>query len=146
MKLTPYFKKIFLISFVFLFLTGAVWWYLDVWVRVQGPLGEDHHPVQNVLSRTHGVIAYFFLLLLGYLLHAHVRPGLKSKKKRNLKNGWFMIVLVSMLVISSVMDLFGPENKVREVLALLHRYGGAVFPLYLLIHIWNGKRKINEIR
>jgi hypothetical protein len=133
MKFSRTFKKFFFSILGLLFLTGSVWWYLEVWVRVKGEFGEDHHPAQNILIRSHGVLAMAFLMILGYLIHAHIRPGLKQTKQR--PSGYVMLGVISFLVLSAAMGLFGPENSVREGMMLVHRYLGAGIPLFLGIHL-----------
>jgi hypothetical protein len=135
MKFTKTFKKIFYFVFTLLFLSGAAWLFLEKFVRVPGAFGEDHHPAQEVLIRIHGAIAYAALIVIGYLTHSHVRPGLKSKKQRGIKTGWMLIVATSLLIVSSAMDLFGPETFVREWLATSHRYVGLFFPLLVVGHV-----------
>jgi hypothetical protein len=111
---------------------------------VQTALGEDHHPAQTMLFRIHGVVAYGFLLILGYLIHAHVRPALLNKQKKSYKRGWGMITVVGILILTSATDLFAPEGSVREFLVSCHRYFGLSFPLFLAAHLlakrWGNKR------
>ncbi len=135
MKFTSRFKKIFYLFFTTLFVTGTVWWYLDKFVRVKGAFGEDHHPAQEILIRIHGTVAYFTLLIIGYLIHSHIRPGLKHKKKRSFVTGWVMIIATAILILSSVFDLFGPEGMIHETLVQIHRYVGLFFPAILAIHL-----------
>ena len=139
MKFRSDFKKIFYVFFTALFLTGSVWWAMEKWVRVQTSLGADHHPLQGILLRLHGVIAYFILILLGYLVHSHIRPGLKAKTKKSFVSGWIMNVMTGLLVLTSATDLFGPEGGVREFLVTCHRFLGLGFPLILFIHLINRK-------
>lgn len=143
MKFTSRFKKIFYLFFSSLFLTGSVWWYFDRFVRVRGQFGEDHHPIQEILIRVHGTIAYFTLLIIGYLIHSHVRPGLLSTKKRSLKTGWILIVTTTVLILSSAMDLFGPEGGLHSALTQMHRYLGVGFPLILAVHLVDRKMGAN---
>ena len=116
-------------------MTGTAWWYLDKFVRVKGVFGEDHHPAQEILIRIHGSVAYFTLLVIGYLIHSHIRPGLKHKKKRSLKTGWILIIATGLLILSSAMDLFGPEGVLHSTLVQIHRFLGLVFPAILAIHL-----------
>ena len=143
MKFSRVFKRIFYLFFTSLFFTGATWWAFEKWVRIKGPLGEDHHPLQQLLLRVHGVIAYGVLLIIGYLIHAHIRPGLKNPKKYKLKTGWMMMIATSLLIFSSVMDLFGPEGVFHDVLVQVHWYLGLGFPVLLFVHL---KARLTEIK
>ena len=145
MKFTRRFKVFFYLFFTALFITGSVWWYLEKFVRVQGAFGEDHHPLQNILIRIHGTIAYFTLLIIGYLIHSHIKPGLKSKKKRSLKTGWIMIIATTVLILTSAMDLFGPEASIRDILIQTHRYLGLFFPLILAVHLIDRRRTAKKV-
>jgi hypothetical protein len=115
---------------------------MDKFVRVQGAFGEDHHPAQEYLIRIHGTIAYFTLLIIGYLIHSHVRPGLKHKKKRSRKTGWVLMIATAVLILSSAMDLFGPEGVAHSTLVQIHRYLGLFFPLFIAAHLID--RKLNQ--
>ena len=135
MKIKGMTRPLFYLFFGLLFLTGTSWWAFEKWVRVQTALGEDHHPAQILLFRVHGFAAYLFLLLLGYLLHSHVRPGLLNKQKKSYKSGIGMILVIALLILTSSTDLFGPEGGVREFLVSAHRYLGLSFPLFLAMHL-----------
>ena len=139
MKFKADFKRFFYGFFVLLFLSGGTWWAMEKWLRVQTALGEDHHPWQGILIRMHGTLAYFFMLMLGYLVHSHVRPGLNAKKKRSMRTGWMMIAITALLILTSAMDMFGPEGEVREFLVTCHRFLGLSFPIVLIIHLVNRK-------
>ncbi len=142
MKLTRNFKSIFYLFFTSLYLTGVSWWCFEKFVHVKGAFGEDHHPYQQLILRIHGAIAYFTLLVVGYLIHSHIRPGLKSRKKRSLKTGWMMIIVTGSLIASSAMDLFGPEGLTHDFLVGLHWYLGLAFPLFLGTHLFKIKSPV----
>jgi hypothetical protein len=135
MKIKGRVKPFFYIFFTTLYLTGCSWWIFDKFIRIHTELGEDHHPAQMVIFRIHGVVAYLFLLLFGYLIHAHVRPGLLNKQKKCFKSGWGMILATSLMIVTSATDLFGPESPVRDFLISSHRYLGVGFPLFLGAHL-----------
>jgi hypothetical protein len=135
MKLKGRIKPIFYAFFATLYVTGSTWWFLDKFVRVHTDLGEDHHPAQVTIFRIHGFTAYLFLILFGYLVHSHVRPGLMNKQKKSFKSGWGMIIATSLMILTSSTDLFAAEGAVRDFLVSSHRYLGVGFPVFLIAHL-----------
>jgi hypothetical protein len=135
MKLKGRLKSLFYAFFATLFVSGSTWWFLDKFVRVHTDLGEDHHPWQATIFRIHGFAAYFFIILFGYLIHSHVRPGLLNKQKKSFKSGMGMLVAVCLLILTSSTDLFAAEGSVRDFLISSHRYLGLGFPIFLAFHL-----------
>jgi hypothetical protein len=135
MKIKGSVRPLFYTFFSVLYLTGGSFWIFDKFIRITTPLGEDHHPAQAIIFRIHGVVAYLFLILFGYLIHSHIRPGLLNKQKKSFKSGWGMIVATSLLIVTSATNLFGPDSSIRDFLVSSHRYLGVAFPLFLGAHL-----------
>ena len=122
-----------------MFVSGTTWWWFENFVRVQTALGEDHHPFQNNFIRIHGSLAFFFLILLGYLIHSHLRPGLNQKRSRY--SGFVVVAWVSVLVLTAIYQLYGPEGSVRDFLTGAHRWVGVMLPLILITHVIRGRKR-----
>jgi hypothetical protein len=134
MKLRKTFKWILFTILTTAFASGTAWYIFEKWVRVQGTLGLDHHPAQEILLRIHGIVAYGTLLCLGYLLHSHVQPGLKGKRKK--RTGITMISIFSFLILTALIQLYGPDSAFRDNSGLLHFYAGLSLPIFLGIHLF----------
>ena len=134
MKLRKRTKRAFYVIFWTVFGTGAVDWIFDRWVRVQGPFGPEHHPLQPWLSRVHTASAYVILITFGYLLHSHVRPGLKGKYGK--VSGIAMIGFLSILAASSLPILYASDGIIRDSSTAVHTYMGLSIPLLLGVHLF----------
>lgn len=137
MKFKRDLKRVFYALFFFLFFSGTVWWAMEKWLRVHTALGEDHHPAQGIILRLHGLFSYFFITLFGYVIHSHIRPGLAAKKRKSYGTGMLFLVITVVLILSSAMDLYGPEGEVREFIIASHRFTGLAIPLILFAHLFN---------
>ena len=137
MKFKTDLKRIFYAFFILLFVSGSVWWAMEKWLRIHTALGEDHHPAQGIILRLHGLFSYFFLTLFGYVIHSHIRPGLHAKKRKSYGTGMLFTGVTTVLILTSAMDLYGPDGGVREFLVASHRFIGLSFPLILFIHLFN---------
>ena len=136
MKLPRAFKVLLFAVLTSAFVSGTLWFIFDRWVRVQGALGLDHHPAQEILLRIHGIVAYATLLSLGYLLRAHIQPGLKGKRRK--KSGLAMVSIFSFLILTALIQLYGPDSAFRDNSGLLHFYVGLSLPVLLGIHLIRG--------
>jgi len=133
-KLRKRTKNSFYVLFWSLFMTGTAAWIFDQWIRVPGAFGEEHHWLQPWTSRLHTFSAYLVLIALGYLLHAHVKPGLKGKKRK--VTGISMLTFFGVLAISSLPILYAGEGTLRNSTTWIHTYLGLATPLFLAAHLW----------
>jgi len=134
LKLRKRTKRYFLLFFWAVVGTGTLDWIFDKWVRVQGAFGPEHHPLQPWISRAHTASAYLILISFGYLLHSHVRPGLKGKRKK--VSGIAIVTFLSILAASSLPILYAADGMIRDTSTAVHTYMGLSIPLLLGIHLW----------
>jgi hypothetical protein len=133
LKLSKTFKIILFVVLVSAFGTGTLWYIFEKWIRITGPLGPDHHPAQEILLRIHGIIAYATLLCLGFLIRAHIQPGLKGKRSK--KSGLSMMFVFGFLILTALIQLYGPDSAFRDNSGLLHFYVGLSLPVLLGVHL-----------
>ena len=126
------------------FLSGALWFSFDRFVRVAGPLGEDHHPLQAWFLRIHGVMIYGVLLSLGYMIHAHIRPGLKGKRGR--RTGIPMLLFFAAMIVTALIQLYWTDSPFRDNTALVHTYMGLSLPLFFIGHVISARLMVQRAR
>ena len=141
MKLPKIFKWILYSILSLAFISGGLWFSFERWVRIQGPLGEDHHPAQAWFLRIHGILAYTILLGLGYMIRAHVQPGLKGKRGRF--TGLPMVFYFGGLVVTAIIQLYGLEGPFRDGSAWVHSYMGLGLPIFLATHIVSARSRFS---
>ena len=54
------------------YLSGLTLFILSWWVRVPSPIGEQHHPLEEIIRITHSSLTYIIVLTMGYLIKGHV--------------------------------------------------------------------------
>jgi hypothetical protein len=134
LKLRARTRRGFYFIFWTLFATGSAIWFFDRWVRVPGAFGEEHSSAQPWIARAHTLSAYGMMVVFGYLLHSHVRPGLKGKRSK--PSGISMISVFAILAASSLPVLYAGEGATRNVSSWLHIYLGLSIPLFLAAHLY----------
>ena len=95
-------------------------------------LSVENHSILIV----HGFAAYFFVLLFGAMMPNHIKAGWKNK--RNRLSGGFMVVVMSLLLISGLFLYYG--NETRDAALWVHWVIGCGLVLLFPLHFIRGRR------
>jgi hypothetical protein len=120
----------------FVYISGATLFILDHWVRVTTEVGTQHHPLEHWVRAVHSLLTYLAILSIGYLIKAHILPGLRAKPRINFKTGVIVLTAFSIMLVSALVILYGGEGEVQEFLTQVHAYLGLSIPLVILIHVY----------
>jgi hypothetical protein len=122
------------------YLSGVLLLVFSRWIRVESGIGELHHPTEQWVRVTHSVLSYAALLLLGYLVKAHVLPGLKARKR--LRSGVSMLAVFGILGGTALGILYSGEGTLNTVMIQVHDWLGVATVALFLFH----SAKIRSVR
>ena len=105
-------------------------------------LGHELHIQRDVLGAHsvlawHGITAIMATMALGSVLPAHLKAGLKSKRK--LWSGLSQLAFLTTLLVSGALLYYGPEEIRDPVIAMHWMIGVAFFGIFLLHGIYTKK-------
>lgn len=122
-----------------LLITGATWLALHTWMRIEGPFGPEHHPLEAWLMRLHGLLALPALLGLGALLPAHVWPAWRPRRRRN--SGLALLSACGLLALGGWALYYVADEAARGWLSVSHWMLGLALPAIVLGHIIGARRE-----
>lgn len=122
-----------------LLITGAAWLALHTWMRIEGPFGPEHHPLEAWLMRLHGLLALPALLGLGALLPAHIWPAWRPRRRRN--SGLVLLGACGLLAVGGWALYYVADEATRGWLSVSHWMLGLALPAIVLGHIIGARRK-----
>jgi hypothetical protein len=119
-------------SFGLLLVTGIAWLVFDIWVRVPGDFGPEHHPAEHWTLIVHAIGAYAFLVILGAMIPVHIPLG--WHQRRNLKSGISLLTICGLLGLTALGLYYIGDDALRSWTSLIHWAVGLVALPALLIH------------
>ncbi len=122
-----------------LLLTGATWLALHTWLRVEGPFGPEHHPLEPWLMRLHGLLALPALLGLGALLPMHVWPAWRPRRWRT--SGLVLLAACGVLALGGWALYYVADETMRPWVSVSHWVLGLALPALVVAHIVGARRE-----
>jgi len=114
-----------------LFLTGIVWAFSHYVVHFDR--------VEPLLLKIHGAATFAFLLLIGGLAAKHAIVAWRAGTNR--ASGIAIGVMSGVLIVSGYLLYYAGDEEFRAVVSWSHLVVGVVFGVYLIRHIWTGRRQ-----
>ena len=131
-RLQRYFLYIVL---ALLFLSGAGW---ACWNYLTASPGDFEAGAKSWAMKIHGAASMAVLLLIGMLLNGHVRFAWRVR--RNRANGSIFLSVFAVLIVTGYGLYYAGGEKLRAWTSLIHLAVGLALPVFLLIHIFLGRR------
>ena len=121
-----------------LFLSGGLWLLLG-WLLERGVGFTDYLRLfQSGLLKLHGAAAMALLVALGILIPTHIVRGWRARRNRT--SGVVFLVAIGLLIVTGYgLYYFGSEYG-RLVVRWIHLTVGFALPLFLVGHIWTGRK------
>jgi len=116
-----------------LFLSGAIWGYLQYLVS-----GADVAASKSWCLKIHGAAAMATLVLIGVLLHGHVRFAWRAR--RNRVNGVLVLSALGFLTLTGYGLYYAGDERLRAWTSWIHLGLGLALPALLVMHILLGGR------
>lgn len=133
MKLGRRFKPVLLWTSFFLYTTGLAAWFLASNFQSDQGYGLEPSPLKSWALHAHSAAGLLFLILFGYLWHAHVEPGLNQRKKK--RSGLTLIAALGILFATVPMLFYLADESARSWTAAVHTWLGAILIAPFLLHL-----------
>lgn len=130
MRLSPSHRYGLYACVAILFLTGIVWAFFHYIAHFDR--------AEPLLLKIHGAATFAFLFLIGALATKHVIVAWRAGTNR--ASGIATAVMVGMLIVSGYLLYYAGDEEFRAVVSWTHLGVGVGFGLYLIRHIWTGRR------
>jgi hypothetical protein len=118
-----------------LFFTGAAWAY---WNHLVSLPADFEIAAKAWAMKIHGAAAMAILVLIGMLLTGHVRFAWRAHRNRG--NGSLFLGAFGILTITGYGLYYAGSENLRAWISWIHLAVGLALPLFLIVHIWLGKR------
>lgn len=132
MKISSGTKKTLLITLGLLWASGVVTWIMGSWFQVDDGLGPAPSPFRIWWLQLHSVTGMFFMILFGYLWHAHVRPS--WMRRRRIWSGGVLTAALIVLIVTVPLLFYVINETVKSQVALVHTYLGLALVLPFFYH------------
>jgi hypothetical protein len=118
-----------------LFVSGVAWSYWNYFIASPG---DFEMTAKAWAIRIHGAAAMAILVLVGMLLSGHVRFAWRVR--RNRANGSLFLGAFGILTITGYGLYYAGGETLRAWTSWIHVGVGLALPLFLILHIWLGRR------
>ena len=133
MKFGRRFKILFFVIAIAMYASGAGQFVAARWFPVERGFGPEPSGLAIALLRAHSSVSFLFLIVFGYLLHSHVRPGLRSKKK--FKSGLSVLIPIGLLTATVPGLLYLSDERLKPLNVFVHVAVGFAVGGVFLIHL-----------
>ena len=118
-----------------LFLTGVYWAYIAY--LIESP-NEAQSSWKSLSMKIHGAAAMSILVVVGTILHGHVRFAWRAR--RNRANGVFFLAVFAILIVTGYGLYYAGGEMMRAWTSWIHLGVGLALPLLLVVHIFLGRK------
>ena len=127
-------RIIFYSVFGLLFVTGAVWWGIEM----TGAPPDEFAVLQHWLLKGHGGAAMGSLFILGILYPLHIARGWRARRNRS--TGGILVGVSILLIVTGYLLYYSGDDTTRTVASRLHTWIGLALPALVCGHILWGRR------
>jgi hypothetical protein len=138
LALNPYLRVALYGSFATLLLSGIGWIYVRLALREDTEFGSIPSPYEALCLQVHGAGVQVFLVIIGWLLPAHILRAYRARK--NLFSGGAMLMSLVWLVFTGYLLYYVGSEKIRDIASVAHSVVGVLIPGVLALHVIHGKR------
>jgi cation transport ATPase len=120
------------------FVSGAVWAWLQHFGRATSEFGVGAHPAELWMQRLHGAAAMLALVLFGTLLLSHMLAAWRAG--RNRRTGMSLAILFGILIATGYALYYVGNEQLRAWASWGHLWVGLALPLIVAVHVLRGKQ------
>lgn len=120
MKISAPFKLNLALTFLLLYVSGALYW---LWIaRRDQQIEFEPPPLAPLLLHVHAITGLWAMMVFGYLFRSHIQPALKTRKRRPTGSTTLGLFV---LLIATVPGLFYlADEGARSLISSVHTYSG----------------------
>lgn len=141
-RLPKLFKIVLFTNLTIAWLSGISFYVLNRWMTVEGEFGPEKHFLQYPSLKIHGACAFISMLMFGALLFAHAPRGWHLR--RSLKSGLSLTSLILFQIITAYLLYYAASELLRSYIANTHLFVGLLLPVFIFLHHYSHKNKINK--
>lgn len=139
MKISQELKWTLLSLLGLLYLTGTTKWILKTFFQTDLGMGPEPLPAEIWILRMHGTLSFAVLVLIGYVLRAHVVSSLKMQKGK--KSGLTLLAHLFLLILSAPFLMYLTDEKIKGQVEFIHAVLGMTLIGSFLIHFLTRKER-----
>lgn len=141
-KMQKNIKLLFYLLFFLQFLSGIIWLILHYFFAKETDFTTIPSPNEARTLAIHGLIAPFFIFVLGVIYPTHMSRSFKAQK--NVTSGLIFFIFFIVIIISGYLLYYIANDKIREIFSLSHSFLGALLLPILVAHLFLGKKVYNK--
>ncbi|MGZ3773929.1 MAG: hypothetical protein ACXVCY_13515 [Pseudobdellovibrionaceae bacterium] len=122
-----------------LYLTGFTEWVLKTFFQIDNGVGPEPLKAQIWILRFHGSLSLAVLMLIGYVLRAHVAPSWKTQRGR--KSGLPLLIYLFIIIFTVPFLMYLTDENLKATAESIHAYLGLSVICPFLIHFLAKKRQ-----
>ena len=108
-------------------------WTMENFFQVDNGMGPEAPAAQIWLLRFHGIFSYAVVMLLGYVLRAHVLPHFRVRQ--GLKSGLPLGAHFLLILMTVPFLLYLTDEKLKVIFEQTHAYLGLLLLLTFGVHL-----------
>lgn len=139
MKLSKDLKRAIYFLIGFLYLSGTTEWLLKTFFQVDNGMGPEPRPSEIWILRFHGTLSLAVLMLIGYVLRAHVVPSWKAGRGK--KSGLPLTIYIFLIVTTVPFLMYLTDEKMKFTVEQIHAYLGLCLIVPFLLHLLAKKKR-----
>ena len=133
MKLNKNLKRNILLILGFMYASGLMMFLLETFFQVDNGMGLEPRPQQIWILRFHGIMSYAAVMLIGYVLRAHVLPYWRIHK--GLKSGLPLLIHFFLILLTVPFLLYLTSENLKSLVEQIHAYLGLLLIVPFVIHL-----------
>lgn len=133
MKINKKLKRMIFAIFGLMYLSGSTMFILQRFFQIDNGMGPEPLPQQIWILRFHGILSYVIVLLIGYVLRAHVLPYWRMR--RGIKSGLPLLVHFFLILSSVPFVLYLTNDSLKSVAEQTHAYLGLALVVPFSVHL-----------
>lgn len=139
MKLSKDLKRTIYLLLGFLYISGTTEWLLRNFFQIDRGMGPEPLDAQIWVLRLHGTLSLAVLMLIGYVLRAHVVPSWKAGRGK--RTGLLLTIYLFALIGTVPFVLYLTDENMKFTVEQIHAYLGLILILPFISHLWAKKRR-----
>lgn len=132
MKLNKKLKRYIIIILSLMYSSGFSIWLLKNFFQVDQGMGLEPRSQQIWFLRFHGTLSFIVVMLLGYVLHAHIMPNWRLRHK--VISGFALSSHFLLILLTLPFLLYSTNENLKTLFEQTHAYLGLFLIITFSVH------------